>query len=231
MSRPAADLLRPLPVFQALGEDALAEIGGHCLIRTYRAGELILGHTDQSFDVLFMVSGQARVSIYSADGQRVGFRDIVAGDIFGELSAIDGMPRSASVECLDDCTAVALARQHFLGALARHPAFNTAVLQHLTRLVRSLTTRVFEFSTLAVRNRVRLELLRLADEAPSGAASGLLAQVPTHAEMASRISTHREAVSREFAWLERNNYIAKDGRNLRITDVTRLRALVDEDWS
>lgn len=230
MSKLTVESLRTITVFKPLSDAAFADLSQRCVLRHHDPGELIIGHTDQTLDVYFLLGGLARVSIYSADGQRVGFRDLTAGAIFGELSAIDSKPRSASVECVDSCSVVTMRRDHFLDALGKYPAFSLAVACHLTAQIRSLTTRVFEYSTLAVRNRVRLELLRLLDAAPESGAAGLLTQVPTHAEIASRISTHREAVSREVAWLEHNKYILKEGRSLRIADPAALRALVDEDW-
>jgi hypothetical protein len=71
---------------------------------------------------------------------------------------------------------------------------------------------------------VQAELLRLAGDVT--AKEALLSPAPTHAEIASRISTHREAVTRELAWLEEKGFLAKQGRALRITDLEGLRDLV-----
>jgi CRP/FNR family cyclic AMP-dependent transcriptional regulator len=230
MSKQYLDALRSIAFFRSLDADAFAEIVKHCTIREYVAQELIMGHTDLTFDVLFLLQGQARVSIYSADGQRVGFRDIAAGTIVGELSALDSQPRSASVECMEPCVAAVMRQPHFHAAIANHPQFTMAVLKHLTGQVRVLTTRIFEFSTMAVRQRLRAELLRMAESAARGKDHSLLSPPPKHAEIASRISTHREAVTREFAWLEAQGYVVKDGRALKIPSLERLRDLVNEEW-
>ena len=114
--------------------------------------------------------------------------------------------------------------------IEENPAFAIAVARQLAGHVRRLTTRVFEFSTMAVRQRLRSELLRLAAPSAPGADSGIIANLPTHAELASRISTHREAVSREMAWLEAKGLTAKQGRSLLIPSVEKIRALLDESW-
>jgi CRP/FNR family transcriptional regulator, cyclic AMP receptor protein len=219
MVKHSKDALRTIAYFKSLGDAAFAELAQQCALREYAAQELIIGHNDETFDVLFLLAGQARVSIYSADGQRVGFRDIAAGTIFGELSAIDGHPRSASVEAVETCVAAVMRRPQFLAAVANHPEFTMAVAKHLTGQVRVLTQRVFEFSTMAVRQR-------LAEAAAKGKDQALLSPAPTHAEFASRISTHREAVTREFAWLETQGFIEKDGRALKVPDIEKLRGLV-----
>lgn len=231
MSKQNSDALRSIAYFKSLDEAAFAEIEKHCAIREYAAQELIIGHTDLTFDVLFLLRGQARVSIYSADGQRVGFRDIAAGTIFGELSAIDGQPRSASIECMEPCVAAVMRQPHFHAAIANHPQFTMAVLKHLTGQVRVLTTRIFEFSTMAVRQRLRAELLRLAESVAKGKPDAILSPPPKHAEIASRISTHREAVTREFAWLEAQGYVVKEGRALKVPSLERLSDLVNAEWT
>lgn len=230
MTRLSLDALRSVPYFSSLDAAAFADITRHCAIREYAAQELIMGHTDETFDVMFLLQGLARVSLYSADGQRVGFRDIAAGTIFGELSAIDGQPRSASVESVEPCVAAVMRQPQFLAAVAHHPQFTMAVLKHLTGQMRSLTTRVFEFSTMAVRQRLRAELLRMAEKAAKGQGHATVSPAPTHAEIASRISTHREAVTREFAWLDAQGLVVKEGRALKIPSLAQLRRLVEEEW-
>jgi CRP/FNR family cyclic AMP-dependent transcriptional regulator len=227
-----ADLrsLRSIAFFSDLDDAVLGAVGAACRTRRFSAREVMIGHKDQSFDVLFLLAGLARVSIYSSGGRQVSFRDIRPGAIFGELSAIDGQARSASVECVDPCTAVIMPRQAFLRALAEHPPFMMAVMRHLTGQVRNLTERVFEFSTLAVRNRVQAELLRLAGNPAAPVGEAVLSPAPTHADIASRISTHREAVTRELSRLEHEGILAKEGRTLRIRDLGRLRRLI-EDFS
>ena len=229
MAKHSKDALRAVAYFKSLDDAAFAEVAQHCAIREYAAQELIIGHNDETFDVLFLLEGLARVSIYSADGQRVSFRDIATGTIFGELSAIDGQPRSASVEAIEPCVAAVMRRPQFLAAMANHPAFTMAVATHLTRQIRVLTTRVFEFSTMAVRQRVGAELLRLAEGVAQGKAHALMSPAPTHAEIASRISTHREAVTREFAWLEAQGFIVKEGRALKVPSLEKLRGLARID--
>ena len=214
--------LRAVPFFQHLDDASLKRILGRSIHAQFHAGQTIIGHEEKTTDVLFLIGGRARVNIYSAGGRRVSFRDIGEGAVFGELSAIDGQPRSAAVEAINSCSAVKMRREDFLRALEAEPEFLRAILRHLTHQVRTLTSRVFEFSTLAVRNRVQAELLRMANS------SGDIIPVPTHEDIASRISTHREAVTRELSRLEGLGLLARQGRALRITDVKALRRLVDD---
>jgi CRP-like cAMP-binding protein len=97
----------------------------------------------------------------------------------------------------------------------------------LCRLVRRLDERVFEFSTLTVSNRIQAELLRLA----GGSFEDRTATVrpaPRHADVASRVSTHREAVTREMNVLARAGVIRQERDALYILDLPKLGQMVHE---
>jgi len=228
LNRIAPDVLRGFPLLRELGDPVLTAVAADCVPQHCSEGELVIGHTDTSYDVLLVVAGAVRVSLYSADGQRVGFLEMPKGMMLGEIAAIDGLPRSASVEASEASIIAKLPRKRFLALMEEHPAFAMAVARQLASHVRRLTTRVFEFSTMAVRQRLRAELLRLAK--PSGGDAGIIVNIPTHAELASRISTHREAVSREMAWLDGRGFVEKQGKNLAIPSLAAIRNLLDESW-
>lgn len=218
--------LREVPLFRSVPEESLRQIGERCAWRTFLPGEQIIDHKDCSRDVFFLVSGRARVIIYSVEGQAVAFRELAPGDVFGELSAIDGRARSASVEARTPCLIASMSPQVFLDAVAEEGRLALALSTHLVTQIRELTDRVFEFSTLAVKNRIHAELLRLARRAAPGADEAALSPPPTHAEIASRISTHREAVSRELSRLAQTGLLRRHGSSLLVTDVKRLESMV-----
>ena len=114
----------------------------------------------------------------------------------------------------------------FWEILRTYPDVAALVMKRLANSVRTLTERVFEFSALAVRNRVHAELLRLAGHHMIGDNVAMIRPAPTHAELASRISTHREAVTRELNHLSRDGLVERQAGALAIHDVERLARLV-----
>ena len=148
--------------------------------------------------------------------------------MFGELSAIDQKPRSANVVALDNVTIASVSATEFWQLVRDYPAIAEATLRRLTALVRSLSDRVVEFSTLAVRNRIHAELLRLGRDHMTTESSALIVPSPTHAEIANRISTHREAVSRELSDLARSGIVERRDGGLFIPDVNELSQLLEE---
>jgi len=220
--------LSGIGLFRELSAPALAEIERRCRWRTFEAGEQIISHEDASDEVCFLVDGNARVVIYSAAGKAVTFRDVGPGGLFGELAAIDGKPRSASIEALGPCLVASLSSAVFRELLERHPELARVVQQHLVTMIRLLTDRVFEFSTLAVANRIQAELLRLARGARREGRGARIVPAPKHMEIAERISTHREAVAREMSRLARLGVIERQGGALAVNDLARLQRMVEE---
>ena len=220
--------LERFTIFADLERKALERVRARCRWRRYEPGEPIVDYLDGSDDVFFIAAGEARVTIYSLAGKAVSFRDLGPGDVFGEYPAIDGGPRSASVEARTSCLVASMSASAFKELLQAEPAVARALLTQLVMTIRSLTTRVYEFSTLAVNNRIQAEVLRLAHLVPREGKSVRIVPAPTHVEIANRISTHREAVTRELNRLSRIGIIERRGGELLVRDVDRLATIVYE---
>ncbi len=222
------ETLSGIELFSDLTDRDFDVLNTRCRWRRYRADQQIVAHHDQTNDVFFIVSGKVRVVIYSLAGKEITFRDMGAGKTFGELSAIDGKPRSANVIALTDAVVPSMPASVFWQVLRDHPEVSARILKQLAALARNLSERVFEFSALGVKNRIHAELLRLARDHGGDGNSAIISPAPTHAEIASRISTQRELVTRELNALARDGLIERRGRSLVICDMSRLSQIVEE---
>ena len=219
--------LKQVPILAHLAEPTLERVARTCRWQDFAEGEQVLRYQDPSSDVCFLAAGKVRVVVYSVEGKAVLFTDLKPGAMFGEIAAIDGSRRSAGVEAVELCTVASLSAGQFEDLLLREPKVAVATLKHVVAEVRRLSERVVEFSTLVVQNRIQAELLRLA--AGTGQQGhALLSPAPSLSEIADRISTHREAVSRELSRLAAIGLLRREGANLRIVDVARLTKLVRE---
>ena len=219
--------LKAIPFFAGLQPEVLEQIQRRCAWRRYEPEALIVDYLDSSDDVFFVIEGEVRVTIFSLSGKVVSFCELGPGEVFGEYAAIDGNPRSASVEARTSCLVASMSAIEFLKIFKTEPAVALAVARHLVTIIRVLDRRVYEFSTLAVNNRIRAELLRLATLHKVGN-SARIEPAPTHGEIASRVSTHREAVSRELNRIARIGIIERQGHALLLKDVDRLAVLVHD---
>jgi CRP/FNR family cyclic AMP-dependent transcriptional regulator len=220
--------LRNVPLFAELSEETLAVLDRQGMRMSFAKGQEIISRADPSRDVFILLSGHGRVTFFSASGKAVAFRRIEPGDLFGEFAAIDGQGRSATVEATRPATVLCLSWQLFWDLMQADRAFTAAVMRHLVGLLRSLTSRIVEFSTLGVKNRIHCELLRMAKAAVVDAGKSELNPAPTHSDLAARISTHREAVSRELSRLTKMGVIERKGRSILVKDLERLERMVEE---
>jgi CRP-like cAMP-binding protein len=219
--------LESVAIFRGLSPHALEQIKRPCNCRRYEPHDSIIDYLDASDDVFFLLAGKARVTIRSADGTAVSFRELVPGGMFGEYAAVDGGPRSANVEARTSCVVVSMPGAAFRKLLETEPTVSKALREHFVGEIRELTTRVYEFSTLAVRYRIQAELLRLAHLAAPEGKTARIVPAPTHAEIASRTSTHREAVTREINRLAKMGVLEQLNRELWITYIDHLARLID----
>lgn len=221
----ATGSVRHIAIFAGLPEDALRDIASRCRATLYPARSEIISHLSPSTDLYLLVSGAVRATVFSPRGKEVAFRDLHEGEIFGELSAIDGAPRSATVVSMSDAVVLTLSGADFRAVYRRYPDVAEALLKTMTHSVRALSSRVFEFSTLSAADRVLIELLRLAEasEAQDGDAARIAAP-PTHEDLAKLINTQRETVTKELSRARRNGLLATDPEGgWLVPSVTRLR--------
>ncbi len=218
--------LRQIALLAGLSDQRLDQLAQQCLWHSVAAGKPLLLRAEQQGEVFLLVSGRVRVTTYSANGRQVTFRDSEAGEHFGDIAAIDGGPRSADVVTLEPCVVASLERAAFLALLRDEPLVAERVMQRLAALVRQLSERVIDLSTLGVQNRLHAELLRLARGAGFDGNQARLEPAPRHAALASQISTNREQVTRELNALVRSGVLRKDGRALVLEDAGRLERMV-----
>lgn len=229
-SRPGvlpAETLAGIGIFGELPSSVVASLSRRCRWRRYCAGQTILQYQDEGSDVFFILHGRVSAIYYSASGREVRFSDIPAGELFGEFAAIDGEPRTADVVSATDTLIAVMSAELFWEVLRCHTSVCAAILRRLTGIARATQRRVVEFSTLPVRSRLHAELIRMARLSAPDGRTAVISPAPKHAEIASRISTHREAVTRELNELARAKLIGKRGNDLIIHDTAMLESMVE----
>lgn len=236
MHSPAASgfALRDVTLLAGLTPAQRDAVAAQCSWQRMSADDMVLAREDAGAaahgqSVYLVVAGSVRVTTYSAAGRQVTFRDVASGDWFGEIAAIDGGPRSADIQAITEGLLAVVPRMLFLQLMQQHVDVLEQVLRRLTGLVRSLSRRVIDLSTLGVPQRLQAELLRLAMEAGIEGNRARIAPAPRHADLASAISTYREQVSREMSALQRAGLVCKEPGALIVLDVQRLEALVQKN--
>jgi CRP/FNR family transcriptional regulator, cyclic AMP receptor protein len=223
--QPSSLGLRKIDLLQGLPVQRLDQISRQCAWRHYEAGQRLVAREADDRDLHLIVAGTVRVTSYSAAGRETSFRDLSEGTSYGELSALDGAPRSADVVAVTPALIASLPPADFRALLREEWVVNERVLLRLTDLVRRLTDRVVELSTLGVQQRICRELLRMARDG----GGSRIAPAPKHAELASLVSTYREQITRELSALVKGGVLARDGAALVVKDMARLEQLATGD--
>ncbi len=218
--------LRGVRLLEGLDTPALEKLAGELDWRRFKAGQQVITRNAPDRDVYLVVGGKVQVVAFSASGKQITYREMGAGEHFGELAAIDGRARSADVIALEDSLLAIMGEATFGELLAKHEALRARMLRGLVGFVREMTDRVFELSTLGVRNRVHAELLRLARRAGVEGNVARICPAPRHGDIASRVSTYREQVTRELSMLAAKGIMVREGDCLVVLDIVVLENLV-----
>ncbi len=222
------ETLAAIDLFAGIGADAIARVSRQCAWLHVQPGRQVLQTDDPSSDIFFIVKGTVTVNHFSSSGREVTYATISEGAFFGEFSAIDGAPRSANVITQSEAVIARLSPSTFRAILMEYPQVTLRLCEHLVAKNRELTGRVYEFSAFSVPHRIQLEILRLCERGTTEGNCCTISPAPTHYEIATRTSTHREAVSRELSQLAQQGILEVGRRTIIVRDLKRLRDMVDE---
>lgn len=230
MTNPAIELLKSVKAFADLPVEALDEIAAACVLREFEAEQTVVAHLEKTTAVFFLVSGTVRATLFTGQGREISYQDLGPGDMFGELAALDQQPRVTAVVTREASALLSMPGSEFIELMDRYPQIARATMLKLANMVRFLCDRVYNFGALDVSGRVRLELVRLAAELgvrnEARAVEIEIPQMPKHQDIASRLATHREAVSRELSSLEKRGLIRRGKGGLTILDIGELQASI-----
>jgi len=222
-------LATDVTMFASLPATDLAHLDRSLVWRRVRAGEEIIDRQSETSDVFFVVEGKVRVVLYSVSGREITLDDIGAGGYFGELAALDGEPRSASVMAVEPSLVASLSDDIFRKVVTENPALALSVMRRLSTVVRTSSGRILDLSTLGANNRVHAEVLRLARVAGADEhGCAVISPIPVHSDLASRVSTTRETVARVMSDLSRQGIVKRGKSALVVQDVARLASIVED---
>ncbi len=214
-------LLARVDILAGLSEVELREIEPLVHLRSYARRQVILADQDPTSDVLMILEGRVTVAVYGEGGREVSFRDLYAGASFGELAAIDAQPRSATVIAAEPTLVGTLTASDYRQALRRYPTMTDATLRRLAYYVRALSARITELA-YTVEVRVCAELERLARDAGVAEGRVVLRPSPRRGEIAARVNTTREQVSRIVSHLQQAGLVVQTRGALVIPDLAEL---------
>lgn len=198
----AAAMLENVRLFAAVPPEYLQQLEKLSIPRRFPKNTVLVTEGDESTHLYIIRRGTASAFLTNEDGRQVNLNYMQEGEYFGELSLLDGQPRSASVVTVTDCEMVLVPRAGVLELLHKHPEFAMVLITELTRRVRDLTDSVKDMALLDVYGRVSNALEKLSD-----GNKRIHNPKVTHQDIANMVGSSREMVSRIMKQLLIGEYI------------------------
>ncbi|SMF93991.1 CRP/FNR family transcriptional regulator, cyclic AMP receptor protein [Methylomagnum ishizawai] len=210
---PALAGLKTIPYFMEVSDEALERLAGSALKKTYPKNAVVINEGDEAGALFIVLSGKIQAYLSNESGRTVTLSTQEAGSVFGELSLLDGEPRSASVITLEPTSCFLIPRTAFQNWLKDHPDAAGSIIHNLTKRIRTLTESVRGLALSDVYGRLVKTLQNMAVECEGG---WMIRGKPSHQDLANVVGCSREMVSRIMKDLGRGGYIETEGKVLRI---------------
>ena len=190
----------------------------------FSKGEILVEEGGPGGSVFIIEQGRVRISLTGADQKEVAVAHLTEGDCFGEMSMLDGEPRSARAAAAENTTCLIGTRDDFVRSLDANPRVAMSLLLTMSRRLRAANELIESLSFLDVQGRVARFLLHMADAEGSPVPEGIAVPLPyTRQEMANLVSTSRETLTRVLKNFEKLKYLRLSRRKATILNAPRLR--------
>jgi CRP-like cAMP-binding protein len=209
--RERIELLRSLPYFRPLDQDTLISIATLAVRRAYQPDKVIFLEGEPCAGLFVVHSGHVKIYKVSPEGREQILTIIGPRDSFNDVAVFDGGSNPASAQAMDALELCVIERPALVSLFDRHPKLAQAVVAVLAARCRMLVGMVEDLSLKSVAGRLAKLLL-------DQAAQGQDAVPLTRQQMAARLGTIREMVSRALRELEDAGLVRRDGRQIVITD-------------
>ncbi len=224
---PAVEEMRVVPFLEALSPEARAEIDGAGTRRTLPAGSTILSEGELANRVGILREGLVKLTASQADGYQTVLALRGAGELLGEMSALDGHPRTANVHALVPCRVQFVQAGQFIQFMNDHPSASLAVIRTLVARLRESDGHRMQFGSDGVPRRLARQLLQLADShGEVGADCSIDIALPfTQDDLAGVVSASRDAVARALKEWRSQGLVATGRRRVTLIDPAALSRL------
>ena len=209
------ELLRTVPIFSELSEADIASLARLTSHRSCPKDTVVFFENEEGDSFFIIVDGRIKVTILGDDGREVILSVLGRGDFFGEMALLDNEPRSATAIAVEDTELLSLHRNDFQSVLSDNRSIMSALIKILTARLRRANHQISTLALLDVYGRVARVIVDTARDEGKRLKDGRIAfRRATHQEIANRIGTTRETVTRMLKDLERQGLIHIEGKEV-----------------
>ncbi|GIW22874.1 MAG: Crp/Fnr family transcriptional regulator [Candidatus Sericytochromatia bacterium] len=218
------DFLKDVPLFNHLNNNDLEQIANICSERFFEKGKIIFYEEDLGTSFYIIVSGQVKIVMVSNEGKEHILGLLKERDFFGEISLLDGEPRSATAIALEDTETITITRDDFTRLLRSNPDISLKIMFTLCKRLRKADKQVESLAFLSAQGRVARVILDLADERGEEKDNKIVIyHRMTRQELANIAGTSRETLTRVLMDFNDNKIINIGKNRIEILDKKRLK--------
>ncbi len=220
-------VLRRTALFSNLDEVELEVIARLCRQRSVPKGSILFYEDDPGTSCYILTDGSVKIVVNSQDGREHILGLLRPGDLFGEMSLLDGEPRSATAIAVEESKILTIQRDEFMSQLKADPTLTLKLLVVLTHRLRQTDRHVESLAFLSAPGRVARLLLDMAGEQGKASTSGLTFETTmTRQEMANLTGTSRETFTRVLMEYQDRGLVDIDRNQFTLRNETKLRELI-----
>jgi CRP-like cAMP-binding protein len=220
-------LVAQIPLFSALEPPERRLIGGLIRVQRYAARSPVVWEGDSGGALFFILSGYLKAVRQGADGNEVLLSVMGPREVMGELSVLDGHPRSATVVTLESAELAVVEREPLLTLVQQSPSLALGLIAVLTQRLRNLSKRCEDISLLDIPARLAETLLALADR--HGERSGRDVRIPvklSQQDLGNMVGATRESVNKQLRQWTQDGILRQEEGRVVISDLGALRQFV-----
>ena len=210
-------ILHATDLFGSVPAEELEAVAAASRLRVFRRGQVVCTAGQPGDTVIVVVSGRLKVVVRSAEGGELTLTVVQPGGVFGELAAVDGGPRSADAETLEESRLLLIPRELVQDMCARVPAVSLAVAKSLAATLRRLTEGTSDLVFLDLPRRVAKVLLsQPRDE------HGVIQLKMSQEQLAHQAAGTRQSVNAALRGFERRGWIEIHDRAVTVKQAAAL---------
>jgi CRP-like cAMP-binding protein len=213
-------LVRDLPLLARLPDEDLRALASRGRVRTYSSGSTIFGEGEAGNSLHIVIEGRVRITVLSRGGEEATLALLGPGESCGELSLVDGRPRSASAIAAQTTKTLVVTRNEFLQWLSERPRAAFALLETLSMRIRRTDEALADLAFMDLSHRLAKRLLDLAPPRPGGSRLRI-----TQRELAAMLGASRESVNKQLNVFAREGWVALSRGSVTLKDPGALRRL------
>jgi CRP/FNR family transcriptional regulator, cyclic AMP receptor protein len=181
--------------------------------RRVRRGQMIFQRGDNGSSLMAVLRGRVRISSVSGEGKEVTLNVINPGEIFGEIALLDGEPRSADANAIEDTTLLIVERRHFLPFLRQSEGLFLRLLAVLCSRLRRTSTALEEIALFDLPVRLARVLLKLAEDYGRTNSGGTRIDLKlSQRDLSNLVASSRESVNKQLrTWRDSGAVDMEDG--------------------